>query len=223
MPRRLLKLVTQNLSRESVPHLPAHTFTADEIGWAMGSFCALNRKPFDAVLLLKQFPPPYSSDSFIHAARALGFRIKRRDCSSKELAGLNFPCMVVLHEAGQPAGSVEPHAPNEHTTPKHRPAIVVKIEPDNVIFFETGSNQPKTLTQAEFEARYAGTAFQLALESQSINDPDGALEGRKTFGFRWFIPELMKHKRIWRDVVTELHSVFRLPRSGVHATSFSFC
>ena len=86
MPRRLLKFVAKSLSREPVAHAPTHTFTAEDIVWAMGSFCALNRKPFDAGLLLKQFPPPYSSDSFVHAARALGFRIKRRDCDSNELS-----------------------------------------------------------------------------------------------------------------------------------------
>ena len=95
MPRRLLKLVSRNLSQDTEPYLPAYTFVVEDILWTMGSFCALNRKPFDAELLAKQFPPPYTSDSFIHAARALGFRIKRRDCDSAALSGLNFPCVAV--------------------------------------------------------------------------------------------------------------------------------
>ncbi len=70
------------MSREPSRQSPAFTFATGDIVWAMGSFSALNRRPFDAELLVKQFPPPYSSDSFIHAARALGFRIKRRDCDS---------------------------------------------------------------------------------------------------------------------------------------------
>ena len=45
--------------------------------WALGSFCALHRKAFDPTLLLKQFPEPHTPDTVIHAARALGFRIKR--------------------------------------------------------------------------------------------------------------------------------------------------
>ncbi|MES2181292.1 MAG: hypothetical protein V4493_04240 [Pseudomonadota bacterium] len=81
MPRRLLKLVTKSLSAgPSTPSL--HSFSTEDMIWAMGSFCALNRKPFDAELLVKQFPPPYTSDLIIHAARALGFRIKRYDCGS---------------------------------------------------------------------------------------------------------------------------------------------
>ncbi len=240
MPRRFLKLVAKSLSRKPVAHAPTHTFSAEDIVWAMGSFCALNRKPFDAGLLLKQFPPPYSSDSFVHAARALGFRIKRRDCNSSELSKFNFPCLVVLNEVraendspvsvrGEP---VEPHAQGVHTlrqaqgerlgeqpdiSPnealgegalptepapiKHHPAIIVQIKDDSVTLFEVGTNQPRTMTQAEFAARFAGTAFQLALEAKGIKDPDGALSQKANFGFHWFIPELMKHKRIWRDVL----------------------
>jgi subfamily B ATP-binding cassette protein HlyB/CyaB len=216
MPRRLLKLVSKNLLRKPQAHAPGHTFSTEDIIWAMGSFCALNRKPFDAGLLIKQFPLPYSSDSLVHAARALGFRIKRRDCDSKELSKFNLPCLVILIE-NAPAESFDIKLPVAHdiqheevasevtpiesTPSKHHPAIVVKIEQGNITLFEADSNQPKTMTQAEFTARFAGTAFQLALETKSIKDPDGALKSHAQFGFRWFIPELLKHKRIWRDVL----------------------
>ena len=211
MPRRLLKFAAKSLSRKPVAHAPTHTFSAEDVVWAMGSFCALNRKPFDAGLLLKQFPPPYSSDSFVHAARALGFRIKRRDCDSSELSGFNFPCLAVLNEAepAKQAGIKHDALTEEGATYteqaavpiKHHPAIIVQIKDGNVILFEVGTNQPKTMTQAEFAARFAGTAFQLALETKGIKDPDGALRNQSEFGFRWFIPELLKHRRIWRDVL----------------------
>jgi subfamily B ATP-binding cassette protein HlyB/CyaB len=225
MPRRLLKLVAKSLSRKPVAHSPTHTFSAEDIVWAMGSFCALNRKPFDAGLLLKQFPPPYSSDSIVHAARALGFRIKRRDCASNELSKFNFPCLAVLSpdsaigppppppcrgrvgegvEAAADVHESQTEFPSAEQAPvpvKHHPAIIVQIKDGNVILFEVGTNQPKTMTSAEFAARYAGTAFQLALETKDIKDPDGALRNKANFGFHWFIPELLKHKRIWRDVL----------------------
>ena len=233
MPRRLLEMVARTLSREPVVHAPTHVFSTEDIVWVMGSFCALNRKPFDAGLLIKQFPPPYTSNSFIHAARALGFKIKRRDCPSAELATLNFPCLAVLHSDEPPdpmspppcktsdyAGVVCQHSrmasssirgrvgegveasPSDlPAARKVRPAIVVKIEHDNVTLFEVGSNTPKTLTHAEFARCFTGTAFQLALETKGIKDLDGALKNQSAFGFRWFITELMKHKHIWRDVM----------------------
>jgi len=235
MPRRLLKLVAKGTSGPSPAHSPLHTFEVADVIWAMGSFCALNRKPFDAELLIKQFPPPYTSDSFIHAARALGFRIKRRDCASSELSKFNLPCLIVLREpkpdelpksdsdashteaedrsvrpinsemsevktAAGGSGEVIPL--NSASPPqKYRPAIVVQISAENVILFEAGTNTPKSMPLAEFTGRFAGTAFQLALETKGVSDPDGALSSKPAFGFHWFIPELLKHKRVWRDVL----------------------
>ena len=54
---------------------------------------------------------------------------------------------------------------------------------------------------ADFADRYAGIAFQLALITEGVKDPDAAKAQPAAFGFHWFIPELMKHKRVWRDVV----------------------
>ncbi len=85
--------------------------------------------------------------------------------------------------------------------PTPRPAILVQVNDNHVTLFEAGTNIPKTLALAEFASRYTGTAFQLALATQPIKDPDGALSNQNTFGFRWFIPELLKHKRVWRDVL----------------------
>jgi subfamily B ATP-binding cassette protein HlyB/CyaB len=212
MPKRILKLIERHRAGNKSPLQPPYVFTVEEVVWAMGSFCALNRIPFDASLLVKQFPPPYNTDSFIHAARALGFRIKRRDCDSTALTGFNFPCLALLNEAS-PAGELSgadvtaPAAADESDiTRKPHPVIVVQAKDDGVILFEAGTNAPRTnaprtLTAMEFAERFAGTIFQLALETKEIKDPDGAMSNRKTFGFRWFIPELMKHKHIWRDVL----------------------
>ncbi|MHB1238746.1 MAG: ABC transporter transmembrane domain-containing protein, partial [Gallionella sp.] len=186
-------------------------------------------------MLAKQFPPPYTSDFFIHAARALGFKIKRHDCDSRTVADFNLPCLVILHEPvpqGQPdvalemavaqvelavmptetSANLEENAGEsslatdkvpEQKAPirKARPAIVFKIERDNVTLFEAGTNTPKLITHVEFAERFAGTAFQLALETQGIKDPDGAMNQQQAFGFNWFIPELLKHKRIGREVL----------------------
>jgi subfamily B ATP-binding cassette protein HlyB/CyaB len=217
MSRRLLQLVAKSLSREPDAHAVSYRFTAEDVLWVMGSFCALNRKPFDAGLLLKQFPPPYSSDSLIHAARALGFRIKRYDGEAAQLSKLSLPCLAILHALAAtlpvvaPAQTITPDAAGQSTdtpsaellaaTPQHRPAIIVQLKDEQVMLFEAGTNTPKAIPLSEFATRYSGTAFQLALETQDIKDPDGALANKATFGFRWFIPELMKHKRIWRDVL----------------------
>ncbi|PRC90841.1 peptidase domain-containing ABC transporter [Solimicrobium silvestre] len=199
MPRRLLRLVSTPWQDNSRPSAAPYVFSVDDVVWAMGSFCALNRKPFDAGLLTKQFPPPYNADSFIHAGRALGFKIKRKECkegTSQEVGRLNLPCLVVM-EVQQAIIDVVDQVASRTT----RPALVVQVTEEHVILFEAGSNVPKTLTPEEFESAFTGTAFQLALATLALKDPDGAQGQHTTFGFKWFIPELLKHRKVWRDVL----------------------
>ena len=177
------------------PGTSQFVFTTEDLAWSMGSFCALNRQPFDAELLVRQFPPPYNCDSLIHAARALNFRIKRKDCAADKVSALNFPALIVLREdTVSDAGVV---------TQAYRPAIVVQADQEGLVLFRAGSNAAAKLSHAEFAAAYAGVAFQLALKNQPVNDPDRqkGTGAQEPFGFRWFIPELLKHKRVWRDVL----------------------
>ena len=132
MPRRLFKIVSNSLSREPSRQPTTYTFSLEDVVWAMGSFCALNRKPFDAELLAKQFPPPYTSDSFIHAARALGFRIKRRDGDGTLLSSLNLPCLIVLNEAEpirQANAEHKDSQPAQHTETEQSGATHIKSTP----------------------------------------------------------------------------------------------
>ncbi|MDR0439681.1 MAG: peptidase domain-containing ABC transporter, partial [Candidatus Accumulibacter sp.] len=172
----------------------------------MGSFCALNRLPFDPELLIRRFPPPYTTDSLIHAARALGFRIQRLEKDAAKLASLQLPCLVILKEEAPPAPpDADPSAPPSPETPNPsnaRPGLVVQADAEQILLFLPGANAPKTLPLPEFSALYAGTLFQLALASPPLKDPDNALNAQRRFGFRWFVPELLKHRRVWRDVLT---------------------
>lgn len=204
MPRRLLRFVSETRSGASGKPSPI-SFSTDDIVWVMGSFCALNRKPFDAELLVKQFPPPYSEDTLIHAARALGFRIRRSTCKPSAVAELNLPCLVLLRSGGSEPGE-QPQTDNNQDSDtsllhKIRPVIVVRADAEGVVLFEAGTNTPHPMPLAEFSERFTGSAFQLALEARPVKDPDGTSAASQSFGFRWFIPELLKHKGVWRDVL----------------------
>lgn len=80
----------------------------EDLVWAMGGCCALNREHFDAGLRAKQFPPPHTVDAVTHIARAPGFRIERRYCQASAVAKLNLLCLAVLPpiSASQIASSV---------------------------------------------------------------------------------------------------------------------
>jgi subfamily B ATP-binding cassette protein HlyB/CyaB len=202
--RSPLKATTQFVDEEegpeggTQPHLEAKdqvgpdkaaeagVFSVEDFVWVLGSFCALNRKPFEAGLLLRQFPPPFGFDTLIHAARSLGFKIRRSDSDATGIGKLNLPCLVILGDEGKA---------------RQRPAIVIRAEDDAILLFEAGTNRPISLPMADFTRRYMGVAYQLALQVAPVKDPDGARDKRAVFGFRWFVPELLKHKEVWRDVL----------------------
>jgi len=178
--------------------------------WALGSLCSLYRMPFDAELLLEQFPPPYTTDTLIQAARSLGFRIKQAHRDIQALGKLSMPCFALLeHEqsgenlSGEESGSSGSNTANSNDNQLTTATLVLitDVSEEKVHYFEAGTNTPITLPIDEFAERYLSNVFLVAKEREDVKDPDaGAETGR--FGFRWFIPPLLKHKKVWRDVIT---------------------
>jgi subfamily B ATP-binding cassette protein HlyB/CyaB len=153
----------------------AEKLSQPDFVWLIGSLCQVNRLPFDAALLLQNFPAPHSVHQLIEALQSLGFRT-----GEAELAKASFPCIALL----------------KGETP--RAALVVKADASQLLYFEAGSQAPQTCPLAELE-RFEPRALLVRHEQAQKLEGDDAAAG--AFGFRWFWSELLKHKRIWRDVV----------------------
>ena len=178
--------------RGRAPEKASHEIPIEDVLWSVGSFCALHHLPFDPDLLLRELPaPPLTTDALITIVRSMRFRVQRRDVSLSALAKVTMPCLGVMQEQSVSAES----APG-----RTRMALIVKIDQAQVLFFRGGSNQVSTLSHQEFEREFTGTLLMLALAAEPVKDPDGAWKAR-SFGFKWFVPELLKHRRVWRDVL----------------------
>jgi len=146
-------------------------------------------------MVVRELPaPPLSTDTLITAARALQFRVKRRDVDRLRLAKISMPCLAVLNEL--PAASDE----SASRPPGTRIALLVRVDPNQVLLFRGGTNQGSNLPAEQFDREFTGTVFHVAPLAGAVKDPDGAWRPQ-AFGFRWFIPELLKHRRVWRDVL----------------------
>ncbi|MGH9422948.1 MAG: peptidase domain-containing ABC transporter, partial [Thermoanaerobaculia bacterium] len=154
----------------------------DDFVWLLGSLCQLNRIPFDPSLLLQRFPAPHSVRQFIEAATSLGFKTGRADVPGDELKGLTFPCVGFLR------------------SDKPQPAIFVKGDAERVVYFPAGKNSPETHPVAAFREKFEPWFLLVRHENAADLQGDGAPEAGR-FGFRWFWNELLRHKRIWRDVL----------------------
>ncbi len=184
-------------------------FKPDDFIWALGSSCALNRIPFDPHLVAQQFPQPHTAASLIIAGRSLGFKIEQRSVAAGSLSGQVFPCLVILKQAA-----------NTDTDPAANDAAIEAIDPplalgllsqataDGVVLFRAGTNTPEALSLEAFATQFTGEVFLLKQQVPAVRDPDSedALGGNqqpaaRVFSFSWFIPELLKHKKVWRDVL----------------------
>lgn len=97
--------------------------------------------------------------------------------------------------------------PDSSDAPALSIALIVKIEDGQVTYFPAGSNEPKSVSLGSLTRpsaldliQYAGRVLQMRPEVEAANDPDGAA-GKSNFTFRWFIPELLKHKKVWYEVL----------------------
>ena len=167
----------------ALPLVPADLF------WAIGSLCNLHRLPFDAALLARAYPPPHTLGTLIEALRAIGCVAELAARRADQLASLPMPCIVVI---ASPAGVAD-------ALTEVRPALVVRADAERVLYFAAGANTPTVAAADEFGADYLGIALKVARQAPPPAEGDIATPQR--FGFRWFVPELLRHRAVWREVL----------------------
>ena len=205
----------QGLGPQSVQVLPAEqgtrakrdTFDHEALVWVLSAFSQVFRLPFDEKLVASQLAPPYDFESVVRGVESLGLRAGWKALPAARLKKLTAPFVVVLapvfsepHQIGPGANrarlaSLDPEAPGE------RLAFVLRLEEDRVAFFEQGASGHTILPLAEFESRYAGRVLQATPKNKPLIDPDAKSAASAHFGFRWFLPELLKHRKVFRDVL----------------------
>lgn len=186
-------------------HTPPGNLAGQDLLWLLGSLCQLHRVPFDPLLVERQFPPPCSFTSIHNALHAFGFKTGEHSVPATGLE-LNKLPLPVAGFLPLPVTDVGPPETQESASePNLTPILIVKVDQDSILFFRPGAQTPETLSLAEAQAQLYP---QLLLVSRSeeatgnvgADGPDGQ-PAPSRFGFRWFIPELLKHKLIWRDVL----------------------
>ena len=175
--------------------------------WVLSVLSQYFRIPFDERLVTGQLSPPYDFDSVARAAELLGLRAGWKPLPAARLKKLSAPFVVllapVLSEPQQHGTGVDRErlASLDPGAPVPRLAFVLRIEEGRVAFFEQGQPAHTILPLAEFEARYAGMVLQATPKTKPLIDPDAQGAARQHFGFRWFLPELLKHRKVFRDVL----------------------
>ena len=160
--------------------------------WLLGSLCNLYRIPFDPQLIEQDFPPPHNLSTLHEAARALGFKTGQNPHPT-DWQKLPLPAIAFLRAV--PENTPEPEV-------KTLPVLILKTDGHKLLYFRAGSQTPETLSADEAQRQFEPELILIAREAAGKEESIPGFETeKKSFGFRWFLPELLKHKPIWRDVL----------------------
>ena len=167
--------------------------------WVLGSLCQIYRIPFDAKLVLQRFAPPYTLATLCEAGESLGLAVGEwREV--RTFAEVVLPCVALVKA---PGGH---RAANDEDTPAPLvPALLLKSDGTRFLYFRAGSESGETAPVADFPLLFQPAMLSVGRAPQAANEA-GAEEDKveaqpRGFGFAWFVPELLKHKSVWRDVL----------------------
>ena len=178
---------------------PEHSFGLEEATWLASSFCALHRVAFDAALLSQRYPAPITTVSFEKAAEELGLSLEQRAGSLDSALAWHLP--VAIRVRAPVNDSTLEAAPGSDDFKRAAWALVLNVSDTHAAILERGAAAPVSIALGELSARYAGLALAMVPLSTETRDPDSLQFRSARFGLRWFVPELLKHRAIWRDVL----------------------
>lgn len=132
--------------------------------------------PADAHQLAHQYgrgSEPFDEQTLLLAARRLGLK-----------ASIIAEAVARLDRISLPALALQPDGAH---------FIVAKIRDDRILIHDLSLQRPVTLARADFARRYAGRLLVVASRASVLGE-------LAKFDFRWFIPAIVKYRRILLEV-----------------------
>jgi ATP-binding cassette, subfamily B, bacterial HlyB/CyaB len=153
--------------------------------WLVCSLAQIFGKSLSPDQLLREHPAPLNKASLTNALSDLQLLLV-----SQQFGKLKAPFLVQL----------QPQAGSEEQ--QEWRVVTSKNQSDAKCFSPERPNEAETISLAQLEARVL-CAWEVRRRVEAPTDHDAKAEAARAnqFGFRWFIPELLRHKRVWRDVL----------------------
>jgi subfamily B ATP-binding cassette protein HlyB/CyaB len=132
--------------------------------------------PADPGQLRHQFgraDEPFDIPDLLRAARSLGLKAKHVSSRWERLSGTPLPAIARDRDGGF--------------------FIIAQAKDDKVLIQEPGQSSPETLDREALEFRWDGTLLLLTRRA-------GQAGGARKFDFSWFIPAILRYKRLLLDV-----------------------
>jgi len=164
------------------PAISAHQFT-----WILANLCRRHGIPFDANLVLQQHPQGesnrYELPVLLLAATQLGLDwSKLGPAKLQHTEKYLFPSLSFIKV-------------NDIESPL--PILIIQRQGEDLIYFRPDSEDSQTLKGNAPFPIYTFHPKPVELKTDGHEQE----KQKKDFGFRWFVPELKKHRRIWSEVL----------------------
>jgi ATP-binding cassette, subfamily B, bacterial HlyB/CyaB len=152
--------------------------TSESFAWLLGFLSKIHHRPFPSDLLNRDHLTALKELTLVDAARAFGFVLNETTAIE-----FNFPTIVELNEE---VGLI---------TANH-------LQGGFVVFWKGRSDSIRA-THADLVSCQSGRFWNVTENDFLSNDPDHNFQSKPNpmFGFSWFIPEILRHKRIWKQVI----------------------
>jgi subfamily B ATP-binding cassette protein HlyB/CyaB len=165
----------------------------EEILWIADALCQIFCIPYDAQLVGAKCIPPCSVETLLRLLVDIGFQAGLQKIPLKKLFKAPMPLMGFVRTSA------------EGSTNEYQPVLIVRVDDEKILLFRPGAQTPETLSPEEARQIFSPhfVLISYAKPHDSGTDPEfrSQLASSKKFGFSWFIPELFKYKKIWRDVL----------------------
>jgi ATP-binding cassette, subfamily B, bacterial HlyB/CyaB len=184
--------------------------------WAVGGLCALHKVPFDAQLLIRSLVPPYDLTSLQAAFQSYGFQVGLETLDLHNIHPAVFPILVILKPDVPVVAPHDSDSEQVDVEPEAKLALVLRCDKDRVLWIRSETENPETIEFSTFTAQITGQVLLVSKRSEtaqgdkaidalvdqgSLVDAPRKKASARPFGFKWFIPELLKHKSVWREIL----------------------
>lgn len=166
--------------------------STEDAVWLLGSLAGLHRKPFDAELLIKRFAPPWDLPTLIEALAGLGLKAQPAPWPDPSHPPPPFPVVAFTRSTAQDGAG---------------PPLLIASRNDGQLGLFRPGDAPRELNDLHALSPEVHPWLLLcavqdpAAPADSDEDSTTSPAQRPGFGFSWFIPELLRHRRLWRDVL----------------------
>jgi ATP-binding cassette, subfamily B, bacterial HlyB/CyaB len=172
--------------------------TTDGFIWALDVMARMQRIPFTPDTALQQYLPPYTLNSLQRAALALELKTR---VQTRYDGNADIPCLAVLDLDKDRSQCVEVDPTRSAGGCSGSVVLLLGGDEETVQVLEQGEATPKKLPRDELARRHSGIVVFFTPIIPDATGGDGISPSPPQFGFGWFIPELLRYKHIWRDVL----------------------